>query len=41
MRVHTRAVKVKVIEKECINNHRLVDYLAKKYMERNLKNENF
>lgn len=38
MRVHTRAVKVKVIEKECINNHRLVEYLAKKYAERKLNN---
>lgn len=41
MRVNTRAVKVKVIEKEYINNHRLVEYLANKYrIERILKNEN-
>ena len=40
MRVNTRAVKVKVIEKEFINNQRLVVYLANKYKERNLNNEN-
>ena len=34
MRVNTRAVKVKVIEKEHINNHRLVEYFANKYKER-------
>lgn len=39
MRVNTRAVKVKVIEKEYINNHRLVEYLANKYKtERIIKN---
>ena len=35
-----RAIKVKYIEKEYINNARLVEYLANKYKERNLKNEN-
>lgn len=40
MRVNTRAVKVKVIEKECINNQRLAEYFAKKYFnERGMKNE--
>ena len=34
MRVNTRAVKVKLIEKEHINNQRLVEYLANKYKER-------
>ena len=39
MRVNTRAVKVKVIEKEYINNARLVEYLANKYKtERITKN---
>ena len=39
MRVNTRAVKVKVIEKEYINNNRLVEYLANKYKtERITKN---
>ena len=39
MRVNTRAVKVKVIEKEYINNNRLVEYLANKYKaERIIKN---
>lgn len=33
MRVNTRVVKVKVIEKEYINNARLVEYLANKYKE--------
>lgn len=41
MRVNTRAVKVKVIEKEYINNNRLVEYLANKYRtERITKNDN-
>ena len=41
MRVNTRAVKVKVVEKEYINNHRLVEYLANKYkLERIIKNDN-
>lgn len=38
MRVNTRAVKVKVIEKEYINNKRLVEYLANKYRERKIEN---
>lgn len=39
MRVNTRAVKVKVIEKEYINNNRLVEYLANKYRtERIIRN---
>lgn len=40
MRVHTRKITVKLIEKEHIHNQRLVEYLAKKYMERNLESEN-
>ena len=40
MRVNTRAVKVKLIEKEFINNQRLVEYLASKYTERKNFNEN-
>lgn len=39
MKGNTRAVKVKVIEKEYILNTRLVEYLANKYLERNMKNE--
>ena len=39
MRVNTRAIKVKIIEKEFINNQRLVEYLAKKYIERENENE--
>lgn len=38
MRINTRAVKVKLIEKEFINNQRLVEYLAKKYTERGNEN---
>lgn len=34
-----RKITVKLIEQEYINNHRLVEYLASKYKERNLKNE--
>lgn len=34
-----RTVKVKVIEKEYINNQRLVEYLANKYRERRMRNE--
>lgn len=34
MRVNTRTIKVKHIEKEYINNARLVEYLATKYKER-------
>ena len=40
MRVQTRKITTKLIEKEYINNHRVVEYLAQKYMERNMKNEN-
>lgn len=39
MRVNRRKVTVKLIEKEHINNQRLVEYLAKKYMkERGIEN---
>lgn len=34
-----RKVVVKLIEKEYINNHRLVEYLAHKYTERRNENE--
>lgn len=41
MRINTRAVKVKVIEKEYINNQRLAEYFAQKYYkERGVRNEN-
>lgn len=36
-----RAVKVKFIEKEFINNQRLVEYLANKYKERKMNNDKF
>lgn len=39
MRGQHRKVTVKLIEKECINNQRLVEYLANKYRERNSENE--
>lgn len=38
MRGNKRAVKVKVIEKEYINNQRLVEYLANKYKEGRMNN---
>lgn len=39
MRGNKRTVKVKVIEKEYINNARLVEYLAERYKEGRTKNE--
>lgn len=37
MRGKQKKVVVKLIEKEYINNQRLVEYLANKYRERGLK----
>ena len=39
MRGNKRKVTVNLIEQEYINNHRLVEYLANKYKERNTSNE--
>lgn len=39
MRINARTVKVKFIEKEYINNARLVEYLANKYREGRMTNE--
>lgn len=39
MRVHTRKVTVKLIEKEFVFNQRLAEYLANKYREERIKNE--
>ena len=39
MRGNRRKVTVKLIEKEYINNQRLVEYLAQKYKERGIENE--
>lgn len=39
MRGNQRKVTVKLIEQEYINNQRLVEYLANKYKERNMKDE--
>lgn len=38
MRGNKRKVTVKLIESECINNQRLVEYLANKYKERGFEN---
>lgn len=40
MRGQHRKITVELIEKEYINNHRLVEYLANKYKERKCNNEN-
>ena len=34
-----RKIVVKLIESERIHNHRLVEYFAKKFNERNIENE--
>ena len=34
-----RKTVVNLIESECIHNHRLVEYLANKYKERKIGNE--
>lgn len=34
-----RKITVKLVEQGYINNHRLVEYLANKYKERNMNNE--
>ena len=39
MRGNRRKVTVRLIEKEYINNQRLVEYLANKYRERGMTNE--
>lgn len=39
MRGNQRKVTVRLIEKEYINNQRLVEYLANKYKERGIYNE--
>lgn len=39
MRGNPRKVTVRLIEKEYINNQRLVEYLAQKYKERGIANE--
>lgn len=38
MRVNRRKVTVRLIEKEYINNQRLVEYFANKYKERGMNN---
>ena len=38
MRGNHRKITVKLIEKEYINNQRLVEYLANKYKERRMEN---
>lgn len=35
-----RKVVVRLIESEKIHNHRLAEYFAKKFDERNIRNEN-
>lgn len=41
MRVNQRKVVVKLVESDSIHNHRLLaEYFAKKFNERNIRNEN-
>lgn len=39
MRGNRRKVTVRLIEKDYVNNQRLVEYLANKYKERGIYNE--
>ena len=39
MRGNRRKITVELIEKECVLNQRLAEYLANKYREERMKNE--